>query len=136
MDNLTLSFLHTVLKEVQGKHDWKASLDTLFTSLRGSFVFDNVVIFLEDARTKSMDIVYARAMGRGKTAEADAAWGENVAMMCSATKKMVLKEPKHRGQDRMDQPHLLGMPLYIGSKIKWRARLCSLWRSRIFRFAY
>ncbi len=117
MDTLTLSFLHTVLKEVQGKKDWKASLDTLFTSLRGSFVFDNVVIFIEDARTKSMDIAYARAMGRGKAAEADAAWGERAASDVLATKKMVLKEPKHRGQDRMDQPYVLGMPLNIGSDI-------------------
>ncbi len=119
MDNLTLSFLHTVLKEVQGKHDWKASLDTLFTSLRGSFVFDNVVIYLEDPQSKSMDITYARAMGRGKTAEADAAWGERVAADVLATKKMVLKEPKRigRGKDRMDQPHLLGMPLNIASRI-------------------
>jgi signal transduction histidine kinase len=119
MDNLTLSFLHTVLKEVQGKHDWKASLDTLFTSLRGSFVFDNVVIYLEDSQSKSMDITYARAMGRGKTAEADAVWGERVATDVLTTKKMVLKEPKHQGRekDRMDQPHLLGMPLNIASKI-------------------
>lgn len=120
MDNLTLSFLHTVLKEVQSKHDWKASLDTLFTSLRGSFVFDNVVIFLEDAHTKSLDIAYARAMGRGKTAEADAAWGERVAMEVLATGKLVLKEPKHHGRgekDRMEKPYLLGMPLNIASKI-------------------
>jgi signal transduction histidine kinase len=120
MDNLTLSFLHTVLKEVQSKHDWKASLDTLFTSLRGSFVFDNVVIFIEDPHTKTLDIIYARAMGRGKTAEADAAWGERVASEVLATGKMVLKEPKHHGRsekDRMAQPHLLGMPLSIASKI-------------------
>lgn len=120
MDNLTLSFLHTVLKEVQSKHDWKASLDTLFTSLRGSFVFDNVVIFLEDAHTKSLDIAYARAMGRGKAAEADAAWGERVAMEVLASGKLVLNEPKHHGRgekDRMDKPHLLGMPLNIASKI-------------------
>ena len=100
MDNLTLSFLHTVLKEVQSKHDWKASLDTLFTSLRGSFVFDNVVIFLEDPQTKSLDITYARAMGRGKTAEADAAWGERVAMEVLSTGKLVLNVPKHHGQAR------------------------------------
>ncbi len=119
MDNLTLSFLHTVLKEVQSKHDWKASLDTLFTSLRGSFVFDNVVIYLEDPQSKGMEITYARAMGRGKTAEADAVWGERVATEVLASKKMILKEPKHQGRDkdRMAQPHLLGMPLNIASKI-------------------
>ena len=119
MDNLTLSFLHTVLQEVQGKQDWKASLDTLFTSLRGSFVFDNVVIYLEDPQLKGMDITYARAMGRGKTAEADAAWGERVATEVLATKKMILIEPKQlaHDKDRMAQPHLLGMPLNIASKI-------------------
>ncbi|MBL8101241.1 MAG: HAMP domain-containing histidine kinase [Anaerolineales bacterium] len=117
MDNLTLSFLHTVLSEVQSKHDWKASLDALFTSLRGSFVYDNVAIFLEDSRARSMDIAYARAMGRGKTAEADAAWGELVATEVLAKKKLVLKEPKSKERDRMAQPYLLGMPLTIGSKI-------------------
>ena len=119
MDNLTLSFLHTVLKEVQSKHDWKVSLDTLFTSLRGSFVFDNVVIYLEDPQDKSLEITYARAMGRGKTAEADAVWGERVATDVMTTKKMVLKAPKGQGRerDRMAQPHLLGMPLNIASKV-------------------
>ncbi len=119
MDNLTLSFLHTVLKEVQSKHDWKSSLDTLFTSLRGSFVFDNVVVYIEDQQTKSLEIAYARAMGRGKTAEADAVWGERVATDVLTTNKMVLKEPKYHGhdKDRMAQPHLLGMPLHIGAKI-------------------
>ncbi len=119
MDNLTLSFLHSVLKEVQGKHDLKASLDILFTSLRGSFVFDNVVIYLEDPQSKGVDITYARAMGRGKTAEADAVWGERVATEVLATKKMILKEPKQLtyDKDRMALPHLLGMPLNIASKI-------------------
>jgi len=119
MDHLTLTLLHTVLKEVQGKHDWRASLDTLFTSLRGSFVFDNVVIYIEDPQSKSWEIAYARAMGRGKIAEADAVWGERVATDVLSTKKMVLKEPKHLGRekDRMDQPYLLGMPLSIASKV-------------------
>ncbi len=119
MDNLTLSFLHTVLTEVQNKHDWKAALDTLFTSLRGSFVFDNVVIYLQDSQAKSVDIIYARAMGRGKTAEADAVWGERVAAEVLAIKKLVLKEPKQQDQDRdrMAQPYLLGMPLNIASKV-------------------
>lgn len=42
----------------------------LFTSMRGSFVFDNVAIYLEDPLTRGLDVAYARAMGRGKNAEA------------------------------------------------------------------
>ncbi|MEK6751850.1 MAG: HAMP domain-containing sensor histidine kinase [Chloroflexota bacterium] len=119
MDISTLSFLHHVFKEVQHKQDWRTALDTLFVSLRDSFVFDNVVIYLEDSRAKSLDIAYARAMGRGKAAEADAAWGERVAGDVLSSKKMVMKEPRRGSheQNRMTQPHLLGMPLSIASKV-------------------
>lgn len=119
MDISTLSFLHHVIKDVQHKQDWKAALDALFVSLRGSFVFDNVAIYLEDPQTKGLEIVYARAMGRGKTAEADAAWGERVATEALASKKTVLKEPKQTPvpRDRMTHPYLLGIPLNMVSRV-------------------
>ena len=94
-------------------------MDTLFVSLRDSFIFDNVAIYLEDPRTKGLDVVYARAVGRGKTAEADAVWGEGLANEAITTGKMVLKEPK-RGSGttgRLALAHLLAFPLYIGSKL-------------------
>ena len=69
MDTSTLSQLHDIFQEVQQKQDWKVALDTLFISLRGSFVFDNVAIYLKDPRTEGMDVAYARAMGRGKNAD-------------------------------------------------------------------
>jgi signal transduction histidine kinase len=118
MDLQTLSFLHDVFQKVQRQEDWKAALDMLFVSLRDSFVFDNVAIYLEDPQTKGLEVVYARAVGRGKTAEADAVWGESIATETITTGKMVLKAPKQgSGQtDRLGQAHLLGFPLYIGSK--------------------
>jgi len=118
MDLQTLSFLHDVFEKVQQQSDWKAALDTLFVSLRDSFVFDNVAIYLEDPQTKGLDVVYARAVGRGKTAEADAIWGESIATEAITTGRMVLKEPK-RGTGntgRLALAHLLGFPLFIGSK--------------------
>ena len=118
MDNSTLSLLHHVFKEVQQKQDWRTALDALFVSLRGSFVFDNVAIYLEEPQTKSLEITYARAMGRGKTAEADAAWGERLALEVLAAQKMILKKPKPapRTRDRVTQPYLLGVPLNIVSR--------------------
>jgi signal transduction histidine kinase len=120
MDLATLSFLHKTFQEVQRKPDWKAAMDTLFVSLRGSFIFDNVAIYLEDPHTKGLDVVYARAVGRGKTAEADAMWGEGLANEVLAKGKMALKEPR-RGlrhyENRLTMAHLLGCPLYIGSKL-------------------
>jgi signal transduction histidine kinase len=118
MDLQTLSFLHDVFQKVQRQEDWKAALDVLFVSLRDSFVFDNVAIYLEDPQIKGLEVVYARAVGRGKTAEADAVWGESIATEAIATGKMVLKLPiRGSGQtDRLGLAHLLGFPLYIGSK--------------------
>jgi signal transduction histidine kinase len=119
MDLQTLSSLHNIFQEVQQKQDWRAALDTLFVSLRDSFVFDNVAIYLEDPRTKGLDVVYARAVGRGKTAEADVVWGESLASEVIAKGAMILKVPK-RGTGktgRLDLAHLLAFPLYIGSKL-------------------
>jgi hypothetical protein len=94
MDLQTLSSLHNIFQEVQQKPDWRAALDTLFVSLRDSFIFDNVAIYLKDPHTKGLDVVYARAVGRGKTAEADVVWGESLASEVIAKGEMILKEPK------------------------------------------
>lgn len=119
MDISTLSFLHNIFQEVQGKQDWKAALDTLFVSLRGSFVFDNVAIYLEDPQTKRLEVAYARAMGRGRHAEADAAWGEKAANEVLASGEMILQLPAQGpvGMDRIALAHLLGLPLKIGSNL-------------------
>jgi signal transduction histidine kinase len=120
MDTYTLSLLHDIFQEVQKKQDWKAGLDTLFISMRGSFVFDNVAVYLEDPHTKKgLDVAYARAMGRGKNAEADAAWGENLANEVISTGNIVMKEPQFGAthHDRLTLAHLIGFPLYIGSRL-------------------
>jgi signal transduction histidine kinase len=119
MDLQTLSTLHVIFQEVQRQQDWRAALDTLFVSMRDSFIFDNVAIYLEDPQTKGLDVVYARAVGRGKTAEADAVWGESLAAEAIAKGEMILKEPNSgTGKTgRLGLAHLLGFPLYIGSKI-------------------
>jgi signal transduction histidine kinase len=119
MDLNTLSVLHDIFQEVQSKMDWRNALDTLFVSLRNSFVFDNVAIYLVDPRTKGLDVVYARAAGRGKTAEADVAWGQSLAIEAITKGTMILNEPKHvTGKTgRLGMAHLLAFPLLIGSKL-------------------
>jgi K+-sensing histidine kinase KdpD len=118
MDSKTLSSLHDVFKEVQKQQDWKAALDKLFASLRGDFVFDNVVIYFMEPHLKSMDVLYARAMGRGKGLEADVSWGENFAHDVITKGKMVSKEPvkNTRTFDRITQAYLLGFPITINAK--------------------
>src|SRR5258706_6946731 len=120
MDSKTLSALHDIFQKVQDKQDWKIALDTLFVSLRGSFVFDNVVIYLVDSKTGGLDVAYARAVGRGKTAEADVAWGEVFANDVIAKEKMLLKEPVADAEetDRLMNAFLLGFSLHVASKLE------------------
>ncbi|MDO8752402.1 MAG: histidine kinase dimerization/phospho-acceptor domain-containing protein, partial [Anaerolineales bacterium] len=119
MDISTLSLLHNIFQEVQGKPDWKTALDALFASLRGDFVFDNVAIYLVDPQIKGLEVVYARAKGRGKKAEADAAWGASTANDVLASGKTILHLPTQgtKGSDRLAQAYFLGIPLNIGSKL-------------------
>ncbi len=118
MDIETLATLNTMFKEASQSEDWKSGLDTLFVYMRSDFVFDNVAIYTLDPRTKSMEVIYARAVGRGKTAEADAAWGEGIASQVLAQQAPVLHEPEAapRETDRLDLAHLLGLPLQIGPR--------------------
>jgi signal transduction histidine kinase len=97
--------------------DWKAGLDKMLIALRSEFVFDNVAIYEVDPSTVSLEVVYARAVGRGKTAEADAAWGENLANLVLARESVIVQDPLEGAVDRLAQAYLLGMPLYDGSKV-------------------
>ena len=75
--------------------------------------------------------MYARAVGRGKTAEADAVWGESLANEVIAKGKMILKEPK-RGywQDRPPGfGAFIGFPVIHWFEIGRRAGICPFWRT-------
>jgi signal transduction protein with GAF and PtsI domain len=108
MDSKTLSSLHEIFQEVQGKQDWKDALDTLFVSLRGSFVFDNVAIYILDSHTQGLDVVYARAVGRGKTAEAESAWGERLASQVLARQNGLRTNSSDGRSGSSAHPYLLG----------------------------
>ena len=120
MDLETLSFLHSVFENIQQKQDWRAALDALFVSMRGDFIFDNATIYLKEAHGQGLEVAYARAVGRGKTAEADAAWGEELANEVIANGTLMLQEPgqgSHDRAERMANAYLLGFPLFVGSKL-------------------
>ncbi|GAB4540298.1 MAG: hypothetical protein Fur002_06780 [Anaerolineales bacterium] len=119
MDTETLSKIHHIYQQALQQQDWKAALDTLFVSLRGSFVFDNVALYLQDSKHKGLEGVYARALGRGKTAEAEADWGEEIASEALVVNRMILREPKKSKQavkDRLSQAYFLAFPLLLADQ--------------------
>ena len=113
MDEQAFSYIHELIKTALEAGDSRASIESFLANLRQQFVFDNVAVYLQDERTSTLEIVYARAIGRAKTAEADAAWGETFASQVVAKGKVLLQDPESDSakDDRLQQAYLLGIPL-------------------------
>jgi signal transduction histidine kinase len=118
VDLQALEYMYSLLQALSLKADWKAALDTLLASLRGEFVYDNVAVYLLDTDGKGLDVGYARAVGRGKQAEADASWGEGLAGKVVAKKEVIVSEPSLRPRkDRLNLPYLIGLPLFMAGRL-------------------
>jgi len=119
MDFQTLEYLQELMQSTSQAGNSRGAIEKFLASLRKQFVFDNVAVYLQDETTGALDIVYARAVGRSKNAEADAAWGETFASQVLAKGKMLMQDPKSDvpSDDRLHQSYLLGMPLHANGLI-------------------
>jgi len=100
--------------------DWKDALDYLIASLRDALVFDNLAIYINDKSGATSEIAYARAIGREKDAEADASWGEGIAIQVIEKEEIIVETPKKPGTKnarRIEEPYLLGLPLKASGKL-------------------
>jgi signal transduction histidine kinase len=112
MNKKTLGCLDAISQSVSSD-DWKAALDLLILTLRKEFVFDNLAVYFTDAEKDMPEVVYARAVGRGRQAEADAAWGENIANQVISAGRILWVSPGGKvSEDRVAMPYLLGLPLF------------------------
>jgi signal transduction histidine kinase len=119
IDFQALEYLYSILQAMSRKPDWKGALDILLAALRDEFVYDNVAVYLLDTQGKSLDVEYARAVGRGRSAEADVSWGEALAVKVMAKGEVVVEDPGlHPNIDRLGLPYLLGLPLSVGGRIR------------------
>lgn len=96
---------------------WKESLDRIVAYARHFFIFDNIVLYQSEIASKRMDVLYARATGRGKSKGADVSWGEDIANKVTSEKKTLLIEPEENTADRLQAPFLLGVPLAISREL-------------------
>lgn len=110
-DSVTIKHLHAISQIVNQAANWKSALDEITKLVRTFFVFDNVVVYLSNEKT-DMEVFYAKALGRGKSAEADVSWGESIANRIVQNHQLVLDQPDitEKG-NRLKQPHILGIPL-------------------------
>jgi signal transduction histidine kinase len=113
MDAETLESF-TCLSRSIARDNWKKSLDAMFILFRKKFVFDNLAVYLGDGNGNTPDVVFARAAGRGKNKESEAAWGEEIAnqVINSGDAREFVPTGKPT-DDRISKPHLLGLPLIL-----------------------
>lgn len=113
MDDRAFFYVNELLGIINEQGDMRLIVEKFLAALRREFVFDNVAAYLQDDKTGQLEIFYARAIGRAKNAEADAAWGENIALQVFAKMKMLVQVPGagSETEDRVRQPYLLGLPL-------------------------
>jgi signal transduction histidine kinase len=110
MENETLETF-TLLSTTNAGADWKKSLESLFIVLRKIFVFDNIAIYLVENHSNTPEVIFARAVGRGRDKESEASWGEEIANQVIIKGESVESIPEKRPfADRITMPHLLGLP--------------------------
>jgi signal transduction histidine kinase len=120
MDNHTLSYLQELMQIAARFDSSRDMVEKFIVTLRREFVFDNVAVYIQDKSTQILEIIYARAIGRSKTAEADAAWGEDFAGQVVKKGQLLLRDPKPdvSPDDRLHQAYLLGLPIREGHEVR------------------
>jgi len=115
MDAQALSYVNELIRTLNERGETRAVVEKFLAVLRREFVFDNVAVYLQDDETETLEIVYARAVGRAKNAEADAAWGDNIAAQVMAKTQLLIQEPDtiSSTENRVRQAYLLGLPLRV-----------------------
>jgi len=113
MDENTRAFFQELMQIASRAGQLRTTLEDFLTTLRREFVFDNVAVYLHDDSTGALEVAYARAVGRAKYAEADAAWGETFAGQVFRKGSLLVQDPKPDipQDDRLHQAYLLGLPL-------------------------
>jgi signal transduction histidine kinase len=106
-----LEHLYRISQLIFTAKDWKQALDEATFLVRSMLIFDNLVVYLR-GEDDVLDVMYAKAMGRGKSAEADIAWGEDIANQIIQDKELILREPPlDPDKGRLERPFILGIPL-------------------------
>lgn len=94
------------------------ALDQIIRVIRPVFIFDNLVLY-ELTDDENLEPTFARAIGRGRTREADLAWGETTAQSVYQKGSIIVRR-EEVGSSEIDRTNLrfsLGLPLRLGEKI-------------------
>ncbi len=113
-----LNAVYAIARIVAETFDTDAGLDAIFRLARTIFIFDTVALYLENEESQEIEPSYARALGRGRSREADLAWGEPAAEEAFRSGQTVLRQedagPIVKGRER--RRDFLGVPLLVSGR--------------------
>ncbi len=113
-----LNAVYAIARIVAETFDTEAGLDAVLRLARTIFIFDTAALYLENQESKALEPVFARALGRGRTHEADVPWGEPAAEEAFRTGETVLRHedlgPAVPGRER--RRDYLGLPMMVGGR--------------------
>jgi signal transduction histidine kinase len=113
-----LEAVYAISRAVASAVDIDAALDEIILLARPVFIFDNMVLYLR-RDGDSVEPAYARAIGRGRSQEAELVWGEATAIEAIRLGKVTMRaEGAEDREDRTSLRFSLGLPLRVGSNIK------------------
>jgi signal transduction histidine kinase len=103
--------------------DTEAALKEIVRLSRPVFIFDNIVLY-QPRQDHSVEPIYARSIGRGRSFEADLAWGEAFAGEVLKERDIVIrrenlaKNSDDRGTARLKTRLYLGLPISIDGLVQ------------------
>ncbi|MFN2232875.1 MAG: sensor histidine kinase [Anaerolineales bacterium] len=113
-----LRAVYTISRVVLQSADTSSALQEIIRLSRPVFIFDNIVIY-QNQNGQFLEPTYARSVGRGRSAEADMAWGEAVAIEVLQKKEIIIRREEigvktnDQMQNRLNLRFYLGIPLII-----------------------
>jgi signal transduction histidine kinase len=113
-----LNAVYAIARIVAETFDTEAGLDAVFRLARTIFIFDVVALYLQNEESGTLEPSYARALGRGRSQEAELAWGEPAAQEAFRSGQTVLRQedagPAVATRDR--RRDYLGLPMMVGGR--------------------
>ncbi len=118
LSEVTIEPLYEISRIVVQSSEWKPALDEISVLVRSIFIFDNLAVYIADTEAQNLDVMYAKAVGRGRSAGPDVTWGEALANQILQTQKTTIQEPEpDLTIDRLRRPFILGIPLLIYKRL-------------------
>jgi signal transduction histidine kinase len=113
-----LNAVYAIARIVAETFDTDAGLDAVLRLARTIFIFDTAALYLQNEESEELEPAYARALGRGRSQEADLPWGEPAAVEAFELGQTILRQedagPSVEGRER--RRDYLGLPLLVGGR--------------------